>query len=76
MRHKENVCSKTASLQRALLASGALAAGTAAHAALPPAAEAAIGEYQTDALAALGLVMAAGVAIWGLMKLMSKLGWR
>lgn len=61
---------------RALLASGALVAGTASHAALPEGVGAAITEYQTDALAAIGLIMAAGVAVWGLMKLASKLGWR
>lgn len=61
---------------RSLLAAGALVAGSAAHAALPTAVGEAITEYQTDALAAIGLVMAAGVAIWGLMKLASKLGWR
>lgn len=48
----------------------------AAHAALPAAVETAITGYQTDALAAIGLVMAAGVTIWGLMKLASKMGWR
>jgi len=61
---------------RSLLAGGAVAVGSAAHAALPTEVSAAITEYQTDALAAIGLVMAAGVAIWGLMKLASKMGWR
>lgn len=61
---------------RALLASGAIAMGTSAHAALPTAVGEAITEYQTDALSAIGLVMAAGVAIWGLNKLASKLGWK
>lgn len=50
--------------------------GTSAHAALPEGVETAITAYQTDALAAIGLIMAAGVAIWGLMKLASKMGWR
>lgn len=49
---------------------------TSAHAALPEGVSAAITAYQTDALAAIGLIMAAGVAIWGLMKLASKMGWR
>ncbi|MRT19140.1 hypothetical protein FYM52_02015 [Comamonas sp. CAH-2] len=61
---------------RALLGAGALAVGSAVHAELPAAAGTAITAYETDALQALGLVMAAGVAVWGLMKLMSKLGWR
>ena len=51
-------------------------AGSAAHAALPEGVSSAIGAYETDALEAIGLVMAAGVAVWGLMKLASKLGWR
>lgn len=54
----------------------ALAAVGTAHAALPEGAAAAITEYKTDALAAIGLVMAAGVAVWGLNKLASKLGWK
>lgn len=65
-------------LQIRLAAIPALALATAfsAHAALPPEVETAITAYQTDALAAIGLVMAAGVTIWGLMKLASKMGWR
>lgn len=60
---------------RALLAAGALVAGSAVHAALPAAAGEAITEYQTDALQAIGLLMAAGVAVWGLLQLKRKLGW-
>lgn len=52
------------------------ATGGAAHAALPTGVSDAITTYQTDATAAIGLIMAAGVVIWGLMKLASKLGWR
>ena len=52
-----------------------LAMGSA-HAALPSSVSGAITEYQTDATTAIGLIMAAGVVIWGLMKLASKLGWR
>ncbi len=52
-----------------------LAMGSA-HAALSTAVSGAITEYQTDATTAIGLIMAAGVVIWGLMKLASKLGWR
>lgn len=47
-----------------------------AHAELPTSVSTAITEYQTDATTAIGLIMAAGVVIWGLMKLASKLGWR
>ncbi len=53
-----------------------LATAGAAHAALPTEVTAAITEYQTDATTAIGLIMGAGVIIWGLMKLASKLGWR
>ncbi len=53
----------------------ALALVGAAHAELPAGVSTAVSAYQTDALAAIGLVMAAGVAIWGLRKLASKLGW-
>lgn len=60
----------------AFIASAILTAGTAAHAALPAAVSTAITAYETDALTAISLVMAAGVTIWGLMKLASKLGWR
>ena len=52
-----------------------LAAASSANAALPAAVGTAIDAYQTDALAAIALVMAAGVTIWGLMKLKSKMGW-
>lgn len=60
---------------RALAISGALVLASQAHAELPEGAATAIGDYKTDALAAIALVMAAGVAIWGLKKLASKLGW-
>lgn len=60
---------------RSLLVTGALVVGSAAHAALPEGASTAITEYKDDAIMAIGLVMAAGVAIWGLRKLASKLGW-
>lgn len=46
-----------------------------AMAALPEGAAAAISTYQTDVLAALALVIAAGIAIYGLKKLGSKMGW-
>lgn len=54
----------------------ALAAVGTAHAALPADVGTAITSYKEDALAAIALVMAAGVAIWGLNKLASKLGWK
>ena len=50
-------------------------ATSAAHATLPASLATAIEAYQTDATTALGLIMGAGVVIWGLIKLKSKLGW-
>lgn len=47
-----------------------------AHAELPAAVGTAITAAQTDMLAAIGLVIGAMVAVWGLLKLASKLGWR
>ena len=48
---------------------------SSAHAALPLGLSTAIEAYQTDATTALGLIMGAGVVVWGLIKLKSKLGW-
>lgn len=47
-----------------------------AQAALPEAVGTAVGDAKTDMLAAVGLVIGAMVAVWGLLKLASKLGWR
>jgi hypothetical protein len=52
-----------------------VATAGAAHAALPAAVETAITGYSTDAGTAIGLVIGAGVVIWGLMKLGRKFGW-
>lgn len=57
-------------------AGAALLLATQVHAALPEDAATSIATYKTDATTAIGLVMAAGVVIWGLLKLASKLGWR
>jgi len=46
-----------------------------AYAALPTAVTDAIDGYETDATTAIGLLMAAGVVIWGLFKLARKFGW-
>ena len=53
-----------------------LATAGAAHAALPAGVDTAITAAQTDMLTAIGLVNGAMVAVWGLLKLASKLGWR
>lgn len=47
----------------------------AAHAALPEGVTTAITSYQTDAVSAIGLIMAAGVVIWGAYKLAQKMRW-
>lgn len=57
-------------------AAGALVLAANAHAALPADVATAIGDAKTDMLAAIGLVIGAMVAVWGLLKLASKLGWR
>lgn len=53
----------------------ALAAAGAAHAALPLEVATEIATAKTDMLAAIGLVIAAMVAVWALKKLGSKMGW-
>lgn len=57
------------------VSAGVLAVVAPAHAALPLGLSTAIEAYQTDATTALGLIMGAGVVVWGLIKLKSKLGW-
>lgn len=52
-----------------------LSLGTVAHAALPAGAEDAIEAYQTDVVTAIGLMIAAGIAIFAVRKLGSKMGW-
>lgn len=47
-----------------------------AQAELPPIVATSMDEAKTDMLAAVGLVIGAMVAVWGLLKLASKLGWR
>ena len=62
---------------RGITAAGLLAMlGPQAHAALPEGVSTAITAAQTDMLSAIGLVIGAMVAVWGLLKLASKLGWR
>lgn len=68
---KKSLLAKLAVVQSAAL----IAAGNA-HAALPTNVSDAVTTYQTDATTAIGLIMAAGVTIWGLLKLASKMGWR
>jgi len=67
---------KSLMLRLAAVPAATLATLGVAHAELPAGASTAITAYQTDATTAIGLIMAAGVTIWGLLKLASKLGWR
>jgi Fe2+ transport system protein B len=43
---------------------------------LPPSVATDVAAAKTDMLAAIGIVISAMVAVWGLLKLASKLGWR
>lgn len=70
----DKVSSRWASAKVAALVAIGAASGSA-MAALPEGVSTEITTYKTDALAALALILAAGVAIWGLKKLGSKLGW-
>lgn len=64
-------------LKTKLFAFAALLFGffSAAHAALPTEVSTAVDTAKTDLLAAIAMVMAAMVAVWGLRKLASKMGW-
>ncbi|MFT4241444.1 MAG: major capsid protein [Acidovorax sp.] len=53
----------------------ALASVMNAHAELPASVATTISEYKDDSLEALGLIIAAGIAIWGLRKLGQRFGW-
>jgi len=59
----------------AVVQGAALVAAGAAHAALPEGAAAAITTYQTDVVTVIGLMIAAGIAIFAVKKLGSKMGW-
>lgn len=65
---------KVQKFARLAVISAATAAG-AAHAAVPAAATTAITEAGTDMLTAIGAVITAMVAVWGLRKLGQKMGW-
>ena len=67
---------KFTAIRLAAIPAFVLATSRAAHAALPSSVDTAITAAQTDMLAAIGLVIGAMVAVWGLLKLASKLGWR
>lgn len=62
-------------IKRGLVAVGVLSVVGAAQAALPAEASTAITTAGTDLLAAIGMVIASMVAVWGLRKLGQKMGW-
>lgn len=66
---------KTLALRLAAIPAFVLATGGAAHAALDAGVTTAITAYQTDMLALIALLLAAGVAIWGAKRLGQKMGW-
>jgi hypothetical protein len=61
-------------IQRGLLLAGVLVS-VGAHAAIPAEASTAITTAGTDILTAVGAVITAMVAVWGLRKLGQKMGW-
>lgn len=63
------------SIKLAAIPALVMATAGSAMAALPAGVTTEVDTYKQDALAALALILAAGVAIWGLKKLGSKLGW-
>lgn len=66
---------KKTALRLAAIPAFVAATTGSAMAALPEGVSTEISTYKTDALAAMALILAAGVAIWGLKKLGTKLGW-
>jgi hypothetical protein len=68
-------------LKRALVAKGSalatlvLVGTTQVHAALPSGSAEAIDAYKTDVVTVLGLLIAAGIAIFAVRKLGQKMGW-
>lgn len=66
---------KQTALRLAAIPAAVLASAGAAHAALPTEVATAVTTFQTDATAAAGLIMVAGVVLWGLLKLGRKFGW-
>lgn len=59
----------------AAVAAALLVGMQSAHAALPTGAAEAIEQYETDVVTVFGLLIAAGIAIFAVRKLGSKMGW-
>lgn len=68
--------SKQLKLRLAAIPAFVLATTGSAMAALPAEVATSVGEAKTDMTTAIGLVIGAMVAVWGLLRLASKLGWR
>ena len=66
---------KKTALRLAAIPAFVMATAGSAMAALPTEATTAIGDYKTDGTTTLGLLLGAGVALWGLKKLGQKFGW-
>jgi hypothetical protein len=60
---------------RALVAASLVAGGTSVMAAVPDGAAAAITAYSTDTVTVIGLLIAAGIAVYAAKKLGAKMGW-
>ncbi|GKS89103.1 hypothetical protein [Acidovorax sp. SUPP2539] len=67
---------KTLAAKLAAIPAVLFATAGAAYAELPASIATDVGAAKTDMLAAIALVIGAMVAVWGLLKLASKLGWR
>lgn len=74
MEFKLNKFARVVRQNRVSIVGALAAAGVSAHAALPTGFAAAVEQYGTDVVAAIGLMIAAGVLVWGTKKLGSKLG--
>jgi hypothetical protein len=72
---QENYMFKKLNAVKAAVVTGALALGSAANAALPTGAQAAIEGVGTDVVQAVGYVILAGIAIYAAKKLGQKMGW-
>lgn len=72
---QEKIMQKNLIKKLAVVQAAALLASGSAFAAVPPEATAAITTAGADMLTAVGAVIAAMVAVWGLKKLGSKMGW-
>jgi len=68
--------SKAIKARLAAIPAFVLATAGTAHAELPAAVEGAVSGAGDDMKMAIGFVISAMVAVWGLLKLASKLGWR